>query len=43
MLNKNNFYSSFIDKLNQENLIDNKNNKEDLEDIQNSFDTIPSK
>ena len=42
MLNKNNFYSSFIDKLNQENLIDNKNNKEDLEDIQNSFDTIPS-
>jgi len=41
-VNKDNFYSSFIDKLNQKNLIDNKNNKENLEDIQNSFDTIPS-
>ena len=42
-VNKDNFYSSFIDKLNEQNLItdkDNKNNIENIEDIQSSFDTV---
>ena len=39
-VNKDNFYSSFIDKLNEQNLITDKDNKENIEDIQSSFDTI---